>query len=56
MLKFLTATALSFIAYIGTFTVLATTVMNNDWRVFFVSILPTLAVLWLVYGRKEETK
>ena len=56
MLKFLTATTLSFLAYLGTFTLLASTIMYDDWRVFFVSALPILAVLWLVYGREEETK
>lgn len=55
MSKFLTATALSFLAYLGTFLVLGS-IMPNDWRVFFVSLLPIVAVLWLVYGREEETK
>lgn len=55
MFKFLTATALSFIAYLGTFLVLGA-IIPNDWRVFFIALLPIAAVLWLVYGREEQTK
>ncbi len=56
MLKHLTAFILSILAYMGTFTILASTVMYDDWRVFFVSMLPIAIVFWLVYGREEEGK
>lgn len=53
-MKFLLTITIATLAYLGAFVLLGTTIMHNDWRVFFVALLPALCVVGYAYGREEE--
>ena len=45
----------AFLTYIGTMTILGTTIMHNDWRVFFISLIPMCFVLGFGYIKTERS-
>ena len=52
---FLAATlVVAFLTYFGTLTILGNTIMHNDWRVFFVSMLPALCVMCYGFIKTER--
>ena len=47
------------LTYLGAFALLGSTIMYDDWRVFFISALPTLVVIGYasyIYERRGDVK
>lgn len=51
-MKFLLTTIIATLAYLGALALLGTTIMHNDWRVFFVALIPAMFVVYCAYGRE----
>lgn len=53
-MKFLLTITIATLVYLGALVLLGTTIMHNDWRVFFIAALPTICVIYYAYGRKAK--